>query len=149
MSVRRTRNDTDFWYCLLDPTVEYPVLDEDGDETGEVISCYEEAVEYYANVSPATGQAQLEQFGSLDEYDKVIFTADTGCPIDEHTVLFLDKEPEYRTVVVGHRTVIDPETERETQEDITVKLPVYDYIVRRVARSLNSVSIAVRKVAVT
>ena len=149
MSVRRTKNDTDFWYCLLDPTVEYPVLDEDGDETGEVIPCYEEAEGYYANVSPATGQAQVEQFGSLDEYDKVIFTADTGCPIDEHTVLFLDKEPEYRTVVVGHQTVVDPETGRETQKDITVKLPVYDYIVRRVAQSLNCVSIAVRKVTVT
>lgn len=146
MSVRKTRNDRDFWYCLYDTAIE--VTDEYGNVTGEPVLTYQEATPYYGNISAASGQAQVEQFGNLDSYDRVIVTCDMDCPIDEHAVLFLDKEPEYRTVVVGHQTVIDPETEQEVQEDITVSIPVNDYIVKRVAKSLNSVSIAVRKVDV-
>lgn len=48
-----------------------------------------------ANVSAAAGSAQVEQFGNFAGYDKVILTDDTTCPIDENTVLFIDKEPEY------------------------------------------------------
>ena len=49
-----------------------------------------------------------------------------SCPISEDTVLFVDKEPEY-----------DGEK------------PLYDYVVKRVAKSLNSISIAISKVNVS
>jgi hypothetical protein len=58
MTVRKTRNDTTFFYCLLDHDVKEAIIDEDGNETGETVLHYEEAVEYSANISPATGQAQ-------------------------------------------------------------------------------------------
>lgn len=119
------RNQTPFWYLLYDR--KEPVKDEYGNESGDTKVFYKTAVECKANVSAATGSAQVEQFGSFAGYDKVIVTDDLSCPIDENTVLFIDKEPEY-------------------SEDGT---PLYDYIVKRVARSLNSVSYAVSKVSVS
>lgn len=119
------RNKSPFWYLLYDGKV--PAKDEYGNETGEEIVTYKPAVAMNANISAATGSAQVEQFGSLTGYDKVIVTDGLTCPIDENTVLFIDKEPQY-------------------DED---GKPLYDYIVKRVAKSLNSVSIAVTKVSVS
>ena len=119
------RNQTAFWYLLYDR--KEPILDEDGNETGESKVFYKPAVEQFMNVSAATGTAQVEQFGNLAGYDKVIVTDDLSCPIDENTVLFIDKLPEYG-------------------KDGT---PLYDYIVKRVAKSLNSISYAVSKVSVS
>ena len=142
------RNQTEFWYCLLIPDTQEAVVDENGNETGELIPSYEEAVSMKANVSPATGQNQVEQFGNLDSYDKVIVTCDMSCPIDENTVLFIDKEPEYTEVqtheiIEGQALYADDEIVEKTYE-----LPKYNYIVKRVAKSLNGISIAVRKVDV-
>lgn len=119
------RNKRKFWYCLYQDAEE--IYDEYGNATGEYVPSYSEAQEMYANVSPASGYAQTEQFGNLDSYDKVIVTDWVDCPIDENSVLFIDKEPEH---------------------DASHGLPLYDYTVRRVAKSLNSISIAVQKVDV-
>lgn len=121
------RNKSTFHYCLF--VGEVLVIDDDGYETGEKSLSYQPAVEMKANISPATGSAQIEQFGSFISYDKVIVTDDMSCPIDEHTVLFVDKEPEYKD-------------EEQTQ-------PIHDYIVKRIAKSLNSISIAISKVEVS
>lgn len=145
------RNQTKFWYCLYkndripgdtatpgdavsgtsivgddEENINY-VIDENGNHDGEIIPNYAEPILMLANISPATGQANVEQFGNLEDYDKVIVTDDTACPIDEDTVLFVDKEPEFND---------DNE-------------PMFDYIVKRVSKSLNSVSIAISKVKVS
>nr|DAZ23218.1 MAG TPA: hypothetical protein [Caudoviricetes sp.]DAZ57952.1 MAG TPA: hypothetical protein [Caudoviricetes sp.] len=119
------RNKVPFWYLLYDR--KEAVKDEDGNETGDYRVVYKEAVFQRENISAATGSAQVEQFGNFISYDKVIVTDDLCCPIDENTVLFIDKEPEY-------------------DEDGN---PLYDYIVKRVAKSLNSISYAVSKVNVS
>ena len=119
------RNKQKFYYALY--VGSEPITDEYGNETGEPIVEYSEPVEMWANISPATGISQTEQFGNLDSYDKVIVTDDLNCPIDEHSVLFVEKEPEHNL------------------EDGLM----YDYIVQRVAKSLNSISIAIRKVDVS
>lgn len=119
------RNKRTFWYCLYDR--KEPIIDEDGNETGEEQIVYKPAQSLRTNISAASGSSQVEQFGNLAGYDKVIVLDDTSCPIDENTVLFIDKEPEY---------------------DDDGK-PLYDYMVKRVAKSLNSVSIAVTKVSVS
>lgn len=119
------RNKVPFWYLLYDR--KEAVKDEDGNETGDYRVVYKEAVFRRENISAATGSAQVEQFGNFISYDKVIVTDDLCCPIDENTVLFIDKEPEY-------------------DEDGN---PLYDYIVKRVAKSLNSISYAVSKVNVS
>lgn len=119
------RNKSAYWYLLYDR--KEPVKNEEGHETGDTRVVYKEAVKRRDNVSAATGSAQVEQFGNFISYDKVIVTDDLTCPIDENTVLFIDKSPEY-------------------DDDGN---PLYDYIVKRVARSLNSISYAVSKVTVS
>ena len=142
------RNQTEFWYCLLIPNTQEAIVDENGNETGELIPSYKKAVSMRANISPATGQNQVEQFGNLDSYDKVIVTCDMKCQIDENSVLFIDKRPEYTEVqtheiVEGQALYADDEVVEKTYE-----LPKYNYIVKRVAKSLNGILIAVRKVDV-
>lgn len=146
MAVRKTRNDTDFWYCEYDPTVRYIVIDANGNETGEIAPKYGSAVPYYANVSPAVGQAQFEQFGAVGNYDKVIVTRDMECPITETAVLFIDKAPEYITVTAYEE--VDGGGIGNNPVAVTYQLPKYDYIVKRVAKGLDAIAIAVSKVTV-
>jgi len=134
------RNKRPFYYCLYKGEIE--ILDEYGNLSGEKIVTYEDGVMEMANISTATGQSNTEQFGNLENYDKVIVIDDLDCPIDENSVLFIDKEPEYKDAEYNEATAI-------TITGATVKVPVYDYIVRRVAKSLNSISIAVSKVKVS
>ena len=119
------RNKRCFHYALFDR--KEPVLDEDGNRTGEHIVLYRNPVCFKANISPATGEAQVEQFGSDVDYDRVIVVDNPCCPIDEYTVLCIDIPPQY-------------------DEEGNL---IYDYIVKKVARSLNSVSYAVSKVKVS
>ena len=114
------RNKRPFWYALYG--VETEMQDADGNYTGETEIGYSEPVKAKANISPATGQSNLEMFGNLTDYDRVIVTDDVNIPIDENSVLWIDADPQN----VAH-----------------------NYTVRRVARSLNSVAIAVRKVDVS
>lgn len=116
-----TRNLSVIYYCLYEGRT--PMTDANGHETGEYTVGYGEPVALRCNVSPATGYAQVEMFGNLESYDKVIITDDMTCPIDENSVLFVDSTP----------------TETQT----------FDYKVLRVARSLNSISYAVSKVSVS
>lgn len=120
-----SRNCRTIYYCLYSGKT--MLTDSNGNETGEYKITYATEVAMEANVSPATGRAAVEMFGNLEGYDKVILTDDVSCPIDVNTVLFVDKSPQY---------------------DQVSGAPIYDYVVKRVAKSLNSVAIAVRKVAV-
>lgn len=119
------RNKTGFHYLLF--LRKEDVVDESGYGIGEKRVVYGEPQPISANVSPATGQTEVEQFGNLTDYDKVIVTDEMDCPIDENSVLFLDKAPSYDTN--GN--------------------PLFDYTVKRVAKSLNSISIAVKRVTVS
>ena len=119
------RNKTPFYYCLY--RGKESVIDENGDETGETQVLYSDPLLLMANISPATGNTSVEQFGNSLQYDKVIVVDDVSCPIDEYTALFIDKSPAFDSDGV----------------------PLFDYIVKKVARSLNSVSIAISKVEVS
>ena len=68
------RNKSPFWYLLYDSKA--PAKDEYGNETGEELVVYKPAVAMSANISAATGSAQVEQFGNFAGYDKVIVTDD-------------------------------------------------------------------------
>jgi len=165
------RNKQPFYYCLYKNTEipgssaiagkavagisivgdrdvsENRIHDSYGNETGELIKAYDRPVQMYANISPASGLARTEQFGDLADYDKVIVIDDVNCPITESTVLFVDKEPEYSTVSTYEDSGVETILGSGLVEK-TYPVPVYDYIVRRVAKSLNSVSIAIQKVTV-
>lgn len=118
------RNKTAFSYCQY--TGNTPIMD-GSYETGEYKRTYGSATVAYGNVSSAKGAVQVEQFGSSIDYDKVIVMDDPNCEINENTVLFVDKSPEFDA---GGN-------------------PLFDYIVSRVARSLNSVSYAIQRVKVS
>lgn len=120
------RNKTTIYYRLYQGME--LVKDEQGYETGEKVVAYDDPVAIRVNVSPATGHSSIEQFGTLEGYDKVVVTEDMTCPIDEHSVLYVDSEP------------VTDEEGKVTN--------AYDYIVKRVARSLNLISYAIAKVDV-
>lgn len=128
------RNKCTFFYALHNGQTE--LIDEYGNATGQYKVAYTDPVETKGNISAAQGEMQTRQFGESETYDKVIVLDDPNVPIDEYSILWVDSQPE---LTVKGQLAIDDRGE--------VKTP-HDYIVKKVARSLNSVSIAISKVTV-
>lgn len=116
-----SRNKQTFSYCTFKAIV--PILDSDGNDTGEKETQYNNPIEMRASISANKGDSTLNVFGNFNDYDKVILVDDPNCPIDENTVLFIEVAPNY----------IDG-------------VPQFDYIVKRKAASLNSVAYAISRV---
>ena len=123
------RNTRGIWYQLYESDTTVTVLDEYGNEleTGERSVTYADPVCVPASVSTATGTVQAELFGGFTDYDKVIIVDDISCPINEQSVLFVDTPPVWLDGVLINK---------------------HDYIVKRVAKSLNFIAYAVSKVTV-
>ena len=121
-----TRNKTRIYYANYRNKT--PIKDEYGNLTGEYQIAYENPVAINANVSAARGESTTRQFGDDVRYDRIIVLDDPLIPIAETSILWIDTLP-------------------EIAEDGTTETP-HDYIVKQVATSLNSVSIAVSKVNV-
>lgn len=138
------RNKQTIWFCNPADVIEN-VTDADGHLTGEKITTYTQPEPLAINVSPATGVYRTEEFGSVDNYDKVLLTDDINCPINEKTVLFVDKEPTRTESEFWQKCQISG---GDVVVHFTVYQPMYDYIVWRVSKSLNSVAIAIKKVPV-
>ena len=119
------RNKTRFYYALYEGQTE--IIDEYGNVTGQYSVTYGDPIKAFGNVSAAQGEMQTRQFGDSESYDKVIVLDDVNTPIDEYSILWVDTPPH----MVGGST--------ETP---------HDYVVKKVARSLNNVSIAISKVSV-
>lgn len=94
------------------------ILNASGQYTGQKRVIYSDPVKAYGNISAATGDALTMQFGINVDYDNVIVMDSTD--MDESSILW-----------------IGVDTDKP-----------YNYIVRRVSRSLNSVAIAIRQVDV-
>jgi hypothetical protein len=127
------RNRVRFFYSLYEGRE--PIKDEYGNVTGEYDIKRGRPIMAFANISAAKGETQTQQFGESEVYDKVIVT-DNGCPVDEYAVLWVDTEP-----------MLNKDGTLATDEEGYIKTP-HDYIVKKVAKSLNSVSIAITKVKV-
>lgn len=121
-----TRNKTTFYYAPYRGEIEN--TDENGNRTGEYRILYGNPVRVSGNVSAAQGEMQNRQFGESESYDKVIVLDDRNTPIDEYSILWVDTLP-------------------HLNDDGSTDTP-YDFIVRKVARSLNGASIAISKVDV-
>ena len=113
------RNKQTIYYALFQEDAAH--YDGNGFYSGEFASGYSEAVKARMNVSPARGEATLDQFGINEQYDKALVTDDLNCPITETTILWIGVPP------------TEP----------------HNYVVVRVAKSLNSITYAVRKVDVS
>ena len=112
------RNKKTIYYATY--SSEAPVYDSHGFYTGQFSPGYNTQVKIRMNVSPARGEADLDQFGINERYDKTLVTTDMDCPITETTRLWID----------------------------VAKTAPHDYVVVKVAKSLNSITYAVRKVDV-
>lgn len=96
------------------------LTDSGGNFTGEYGITYTNPTLVYGNISPARGADYSSPFGITEGYDKVIVLSDPNFPIDDSSVLWIEN-------------------------DIT---DTFDYRIVRIARSLNSISIAIKKVDV-
>jgi hypothetical protein len=103
--------------------------DEAGNLTGQYDVIYSKPAAMDANVSAARGAAEADRFGINIQYDKVIVTCDMSCPIDETSILWVDTLP-------------------VLEEDGSTETP-HDYVMQCVARSLNSIAYAVKRVSVS
>lgn len=85
------RNTFEVWYQTYEGESEE--IDEYGNKTGSFSPVYGPLQSARMVVSPNRGDASLEMFGTLLDYDRTISTADTTCPINEQTILWLDGAP--------------------------------------------------------
>lgn len=123
------RNRQKVYYCLRNETENLTITDEYGNiiETGEKGVSFDEPVMVEMVAGQRSGTAMSDNlFGDVTDYSRVLYTEDMNCPIEEGTVLFVEKEPEFS----------DSE-------------PLFDYIVRAVYKTLNTISYAVKKVSVS
>lgn len=116
------RNKQTCYYALFKSKTERE--DEYHNKTGEYTIVYETPVELKCNISKSNGEAKTELFGIHTDYDSVIVLDDVNCPITEDTILFFGVTP-----------IVTESGEYNN-----------NYIVRKVAKSLNSVAIAIKEV---
>lgn len=128
------RNKTKFYYALYAGKKRF--VDENGNTTGEYIITYTSPIRAYANISPASGETTAQQFGRDIQYDKVAVMDSVVPGIDEYTVLWIDTMPQ-----------LSPDGTLAIDSTGKIITP-YDYVVKKIAKSLNSISIAVKKVSV-
>lgn len=123
-----TINQVPVWYAQF--VGKEPLYDEGGNKTGEYGILHSEPIRTSANISPARGEYDVRQFGELGRYDKVLIMNATD--IAESSILWIDS-------LSNGEIPVDPDGE----------YVMHDYEVTKVARSLNSVLVAVRKVVVS
>ena len=137
------RNLRPLWYRLYRGNTK--ILDEDGYETGEKNVIYDDPVKLWCSISPSSGIAEQEQFGVIENYDKIIMTDKMDCPINENTILYIYEDPKRRTML-KIRLALNPFGDVAFKSEVTNK---HQYIVRRVAKSLNHISYGVKEVKVS
>ncbi len=128
------RNKRDFWYAPFQSSSN--MVDEYGNELNETTVAYGNPVACKGNISAARGETAVRQFGEYESYDRVIVMDDPDTPINEYAVLWVDSIP-----------TLNEDGSLATNNDGSPVTP-WDYTVKKVARSLNSVSIAISKVTV-
>lgn len=116
-------NQVDMYYALYVDNV--PILDADGNETGEYTSGYEKPVHTKARISANKGNSKVEAFGITTDYDRTISTV-KKLPMDETSILWVDTMP-------------------VLEADGTTKTP-NDYTVKKRAPDLNQNLWAIKKV---
>lgn len=119
------RNMQTFYYRLYSDKAS--IIDDDGNDTGQYRVTYSSAVSAKGNISPSSGDAQTDMFGTNVDYDKVLVMNGINSPIDENTILFVGIEP---------------------SEDSEGN-PLPNYHVSKVAKGLNYTSYALQKVEVS
>lgn len=129
------RNKVEFYFSLYEG--KQPVVDENGRKTGEYQTKHGDPVQGYANISPAKGETQTRQFGEDYSYDKVMVLEKDAPVFDEYSWLWIDKMP-----------LLDENGALAVDDEGEIITP-HDYIVKKVAKSLNNVAYAISGVTVS
>lgn len=82
------RNQQPVFFKLYEGDKE--IIDENGNSTGSYLPSYSKLKSAMLCVSPNKGSSEVEQFGSQEDYERTMTTADTSCEIDENSVLWVD-----------------------------------------------------------
>lgn len=114
------RNQQPVFFKLYEGEEE--ITDEYGNPSGSFLPIYSSLKSAMLCVSPNKGNSEVQQFGSLEDYDRTMTTADTKIAIDENAVLWVDGA--------------------DTNGP-------YNYIVKRRAPWKNSVQFAIQQVKVS
>ena len=117
---RQKRNQQNLYYALF--VEKTPIVDKHGNQSGEWNTVYSDPIAFKANVSPAKGESESAVFGKNLDYDKSIVPDRTDIHIDESSVLWVDS--------------------------LDASKP-HDYVVVRIAKSLNELVVAIKKVNVS
>lgn len=128
------RNKQTFYYALYEG--KEAIVDEYGNTTGEYKVIWGNPQKYSANVSAAKGDVSSNQFGENLSYDKTIIADDITLAIDEYSILWIDTKPELNE---------DGSLKKDDKDNV---ITPHDYIVKKVAKSINSVTYAISKVDV-
>jgi len=127
------RNKVPMWYALF--LGEEDVLDENDRPTGERRMVYSEPKKIWGNINAGfngrygiNSQSAVEDFGVDLRYDKTLVITDMDCPMDEYSVLIIDR----------------PDVEYNDKGQL-----IYDHIVIKVDKSINVLSYALKKVNVS
>lgn len=110
--------------------------DTDGNYTEEKAT-YSDPVRHEAVITPASGEAYVQVFGADERYDNVITLNYGENYLEVGSVLWVDTDIE-----------LDAEGHLAKDSNSNVITP-YNYVVVRVAKPLNFVQVAIRKVKVS
>lgn len=136
---------------------EFPVVDENGYETGEHEKRYTKPKELKCSVSPAKGVVATtpgvatDIFGDIAYYNRVVMVGDPNFEVYESTVFFVDVKPEDNAIMSWSNNayirddgiVVIPTDSHPYINDLTG----YDYKTMRIAHSLTNTSILIKKVS--
>ena len=96
------KNLRKMWYALYSDKI--PIKDKDGNPTFETQSGYYDPVQFEANLSSGTSTLDEQPFGANVQYDRIILVYDMDCPIDEHSLIWVKNEPEYKGFIVDPKS---------------------------------------------
>lgn len=139
------RNKKTLYYALYNGVT--PFIDENGDRSGEYAASYLPPVKARMNIAPARNDAESDPFGISEPYTHVMVTANTKCPIDESTVIWIGSVPEVEAEEGMYGQLVDGQMVWHSADGAEVATTdAYNYVVVRKAESINSITYAIRKV---
>lgn len=115
------KNTRKLWYSNYNGNI--PILDENGDETGDYDSGYDAPVLFYASLSASRGNAYADVFGTNLDYSRTLSTVE-NLPIKEESLIWKSKPG--------------------TNADGTVNKESADYTVAGIADGLNGLVVALK-----
>lgn len=85
------KNQRGMWYSLYNKKI--PILDENGDETGDYKTGYSPPVFFQASLSSGKGAVKTNVFGVDVDYTRTMSTTDMDLPITETSLVWYETKP--------------------------------------------------------